>query len=102
MARFLVTYHGGEMPHDPESMARARDAFLQWAARTGPALVEPGAPVMATRMLSAGGVNDAAEAAVSGWSVLEAPDADAAIDLLRDHPFIGRGGTLQVSTPVEF
>src|SRR5438045_3729037 len=41
MARFLVTYHGGNMPHDPESLAKARDAFLQWARKAGSALAEP-------------------------------------------------------------
>ena len=40
MARFLVTYHSSSMPHDTESMAKARQAFLEWAARTGDALVD--------------------------------------------------------------
>ena len=37
MTRFLVTYHGSEMPHDPEAIAQARDAFIQWAGKTGAA-----------------------------------------------------------------
>jgi hypothetical protein len=34
--------------------------------------------------------------------VIEAPDADAAAQMLSDHPFVGRGGTLQINAPVEF
>jgi len=37
-----------------------------------------------------------------GWSVIEAPDVEAAKKLLSDHPFIGRGGVLQINEPVEF
>lgn len=103
MARFLVTYHAGEMPHDPESMLQAREAFMQWAGKTGDALVDAGAPVQSTRTVSSEGTQDGpAEGPFSGWSVIEAADAQAAADILSDHPFIGRGGVLQISEPVEF
>jgi hypothetical protein len=35
-----------------------------------------------------------------GWSVIEAADREAAVRIVRDHPFISRGGILQVSEPV--
>ena len=38
----------------------------------------------------------------NGWSVIEADDADAALQILEDQPFIGRGGQLQVSEPLGF
>jgi hypothetical protein len=44
MAKFLVTYHGSEMSHDPEAMAKAREAFLAWAAKTGDALARSRLP----------------------------------------------------------
>jgi hypothetical protein len=101
MAKFLVTYHGSNMPHDPESMAKARDAFMQWAQRAGPALAEPGAPVAAARTVSSEGTTDGiAGGPFNGWSVIEAPDMNAAVKVLADHPFIGRGGMLQISEPV--
>jgi hypothetical protein len=103
MPKFLVTYHGSKMPHDPESMAKAREAFMKWAQKTGPALSEPGAPVAGTKTISSEGTQDGlAEGPISGWSVVEAPDAEAAARLLADHPFIGRGGVLQISKPVVF
>jgi len=100
MPRFLVTYHSSNMPHDPESMAKARDAFVQWAGKTGSALVDPGAPVGATRTISSHGPKDGLdEGPVNGWSVIEAADLNAAAKLLADHPFIGRGGVLQLNEP---
>ena len=33
-------------------------------------------------------------------SVVEAADADAVAEILKDHPFIGRGGSLQINEPV--
>jgi hypothetical protein len=102
MPRFLVTYHGSEMPHDPESMASARQAFMQWASKTGGALVEPGAPVQATKTVSTGGAHDGpAVGPINGWSVIEAADADEAARMLGDHPFISRGGVLQISEPAQ-
>jgi hypothetical protein len=100
MPRFLVTYHGSNMPHDPESMAKARDAFMHWAGKTGPALVDPGAPIRATRRVSNEGAMDGlADGPINGWSVIEAADMNDAAKLLADHPFIGRGGVLQINEP---
>jgi hypothetical protein len=100
MPRFLVTYHGSNMPHDPESMAKARDAFMQWAGKTGAALVDPGAPVSAMRAISSHGAKDGpANGPFNGWSVVEAADMNAAAKLVADHPFIGRGGVLQINEP---
>lgn len=102
MAKYLVTYHGSDMPHDPEAIAKAREAFMQWAAKTGQALVEPGAPVLSTSTISSSGTKDGpAQGPITGWSVIEADDAARAAALLGDHPFISRGGVLQISEPVE-
>ena len=102
MTRFLVTYHGSEMPHEQEAIAQARDAFIQWASKTGAALVEPGDPVRSFKTLDRNGTREeAAEGPFNGWSVIEAEDVDAAIRILADHPFVGRGGQLQVSEPLE-
>lgn len=35
--------------------------------------------------------------AIAGYSILEADSAEALTELLRSHPFIARGGTLQIN-----
>ncbi len=101
MPKFLVTYHGGgAVPHDPVVMERIRNAFMQWAQKTGSPLVDPGAPIMGRKTVTSGGVRDgAADGEFDGWSVVEAADADAVAEILKDHPFIGRGGSLQINEP---
>jgi hypothetical protein len=101
MPRFLVTYHGGgEVPHDPVVMEKMRNAFMQWAQKTGAALVEPGAPIAGKKTLSSKGVHDGgADGAFDGWSVVEAADPDEVAKILKDHPFVGRGGSLQINEP---
>jgi hypothetical protein len=88
------------MPHDPEAMAQARDAFMRWAGKTGSALVEPGPPVASTITMSSAGTTDGpADEPINGWSVVEADDVAAAAALVADHPFISRGGVLQINEP---
>ena len=101
MARFLVTYYVGDMPQDPESIAQARRAFAQWAVKTGAALADIGAPTRSATTIASDGVHDDAPAEpFMGWSVIEAEDGNAAVCLMKDHPFISRGGILQLNEPI--
>lgn len=92
MARFLVVYHGSEMPHDPEVMAQAKAAFEEWVGKVWSAVVDPGAPVRMVAQVSKSGMDDPLD--VSGYSIIEAESADAAVKLLETQPFVGRGGIL--------
>lgn len=101
MARFLVTYHAGSMALDAASVAAARAEFARWAGQVGAALYDPGGPVRSARIVTGDGVRDGwLEGPLMGWSVIEAVDRDAAVRLLRGHPFVSRGCTLQVSESV--
>jgi hypothetical protein len=89
------------MPQDPESIAQARHAFSQWAVKTGAALADIGAPIRSTTTISSDGTRNGAPAGpFMGWSVIEAEDGNMAVHLVRDHPFLGRGGVVQLSEPV--
>jgi len=101
MARFLITYYAGDMPQDPESIAQTRHALIEWAAKTGEALADLGAPIRSTTTISSDGIRNGPQAGpFMGWSVIEAEHSNAAIRLMEDHPFISRGGILQLSEPV--
>jgi hypothetical protein len=89
------------MPEGDEARQQAMAAFGQWVAETGDALVDPGAPLGPSKTVSKSGVADGAAAGVSGgYSVVEADDMNAAVDLVRNHPYIARGGSLQVTAAV--
>ena len=101
MATFLVTYHGGGMPEGEEARRQAMADFGAWVGRTGDALADPGAPLGPSMTASSDAVRSGdADGRVSGYSVLRADDMDSAVALVRDHPFVTRGGSLQVTEAV--
>jgi len=95
MARFLVTYHGQGMPDDPAMMEQAKAAFVAWVGEAGDAIVDPGAPVHMVQQVATGEATTPAE--IGGYSIIQADSADDAAAVLRSHPYVGRGGTLQVN-----
>ncbi|MGB9376829.1 MAG: hypothetical protein WCB04_04865 [Mycobacteriales bacterium] len=97
MPRYLVTYHDGGMPDGAEAQRQAMADFVAWTQRVGKALVDPGAPLGPSRVVSTGSVTEEpVSSPIAGYSILDAADIAAAADLVRDHPFVGRGGRLQV------
>jgi hypothetical protein len=103
MPTYLVTYHGsGEPPPTPEGQQQAMAAFGEWIASVGDAMIDPGAPLSASRAVSPSGVVESpADGPIAGYTVLRAPDLDGAVKLVENHPFVSRGGTLQVSEAVD-
>jgi hypothetical protein len=74
-------------------------AFMAWASSAGEALVDPGAPLGPAKTVSAESVTDgAADGPAGGYSIVQTDDLDSAVALVKNHPFIARGGSLQVST----
>jgi hypothetical protein len=76
-------------------------AFGAWVASVGAHMVDPGAPLGPAKTVSSDGVSDgAAHAAIGGYSLIKADDLDAAVGLVKNHPFVARGGSLQVCESV--
>lgn len=102
MPSYLITYHGGSgVPTDPEAAQQMAAAFEAWVAKIGSALRDPGAPLGDARTVTADSqTGGQAEANVAGYTVIEAASLDDAVNLVRTHPFLTRGGSLQVSESV--
>ena len=65
-------------------------------------MVDPGAPLAASRSVSSSGsVDGPADGAIGGYTLLQAADLDAAAQLVAKQPFVSRGGTLQVDEAVD-
>jgi hypothetical protein len=96
MKKYLVTYHnGGPMPSDPKAMEQMKMAFGKWLQESGTSIIDPGAPVMKVKQVSSN--NPSAAVEVGGYSIIQAESEDAAERILKTHPFVARGGTLQVN-----
>jgi hypothetical protein len=96
MKKYLITYHnGGPMPNDPKAAEQMKMAFGKWLQEAGNAIVDPGAPVMKVNQVAAGTPAQAVE--VGGYSIIQAENEEVAHRVLKSHPFVARGGTLQVN-----
>jgi len=80
-------------------MEQAKAAFGQWLAKAGKAVVDPGAPLRPGTQVSNGAPTP--QVMIGGYSVIEADDVAAAAEVLKSHPFVARGGTLQVDEAME-
>jgi hypothetical protein len=99
MSRFLVTYHGSGMPDDPTLIEQAKAAFGSWVAGAGDAIVDPGAPVHMVTQVASEGATEAVQ--IGGYSIIQADSVDDATAVLSSHPYVSRGGTLQVNQILE-
>ena len=94
MARFIVTYLApakaameAMMNATPEQKAEGMKPWMAWMESCGEALIDGGAPLMAQGNLTKEGWNQA-NTNVTGYSILEAADLDAAKKLVDGHPHL--------------
>ena len=102
MATYLITYHGAmEMPSSPEAREAMMSAFMQWAGSVGDGMVDPGSPLgPSTILTSESETAGSAGGPIGGYTIIKADSMDDAVSAVRSHPFLSRGGTLQVSEAV--
>ncbi|AMM34101.1 hypothetical protein SA2016_3441 [Sinomonas atrocyanea] len=99
MTRFLITYHGMPYP-EREVIEPLRRALREWTEKSlGSALVDFGTPLLLGGQLSDGQATDAVQ--IDGYTIIEARDLADARALLADHPYLARGGTIQINECVE-
>jgi len=102
MPTFLITYHGAmEMPPSPEAREQMMSAFMSWAGSVGDGMVDPGSPLGPSKVVTSAGAEDGkVESEIDGYTIIKADSLDDAVAAVRSHPFLSRGGTLQVSEAV--
>ena len=83
------------MHADQVEMEQAKAAFGKWLQSAGKWVVDPGAPVRMVSQVSGAKPSTASE--IGGYSIIEAASKEQAMEILRSHPFVSRGGTLQVN-----
>lgn len=103
MAQFIFAYHGGKTPESPEEGEKVMAAWGAWFGGLGDAIVQPGAPLgMSKTVSNSGVVDDGGANPVSGYSVIEAADMDAAVTLAKGCPMVvDASGSVEVAELVE-
>jgi len=100
MPKFMLAFRGG-MPKSPEEGEKMMTDWNAWMASLGAALVDPGVGLGKSRYLTAPGVEGTVTGALSGYSVVEATDMDAALNLAGKNPIFSFGGTIEVAPVME-
>jgi hypothetical protein len=100
MADYLLLYSGGSMPRTDEEQAAVLQAWTSWFETLGAALKDAGNPFTpaAARTVSAdGSVSDGGIApGASGYSIVQADDLDAAVELAKGCPVTMGGASISV------
>ncbi|MEM6637643.1 MAG: YciI family protein [Pseudomonadota bacterium] len=98
MPKFVFAYHGGEMKEDPVEAQKAMDAWGAWYGAMGAAVLDGGGPAGPSKTVSATGVaEDGGSNPLSGLTVVEASDQDAAVEMAKGCPILEDGGTVEVA-----
>lgn len=101
MSNFVLIYHRPPLPADappptPEWMEANMNEWMAWAGRVGPAMVDFGRPLAGGVRVDPDG-SGASRLEVAGYSIVEAPDLDAALALTEGHPhFAMPGASIEV------
>ncbi len=102
MPHYLLAYHGGSIPETEEAQAASLEAWNDWMEAVGDQLLDGGNPVGQSKMVTAnGGVADTTEERVTGYSIVEADDLDAAIEIARGCPILADGGSVEVAELID-
>ena len=103
MAKYLFVYHGGKMPETPEEGARIMAAWNEWMAGVGKGLIDGGNPVGQSITVQSdssvarnGGANP-----VSGYTIIEAANEDAAIEIAKGCPILSNGGSVELAEAID-
>lgn len=97
MPTYIIAYHGGKEPETPEAGAEGMAKWKAWLEELGEAVINPGTPLGASKLVGADGVSDYPKAdSLTGFSMVRADDMDAALKIAAACPFLEMG-TLEVA-----
>ncbi len=102
MAKYFISYLGGNPPSTPEEGQAHFAKYQTWMASLGEAVISPANPFKDTHSIEPDGTASAgSQTAMSGYTVIEMDSMEAALEAAKSCPFLEIGGTLEVSELVQ-
>ena len=100
MPTYLFVYHAPMTPAEaappsPEQMEAVMGEWNAWAGKVGDGMVDFGAPLAGGTRVSRDGTAPSTRE-VAGYSLIEAADFDAALELARNHPHLTMPGGCEI------
>ncbi len=101
MAKFVFIYHAPTTPAEtappaPEEMAAMMDQWQAWAGKVGSGMADFGTPLADGVRVTSGGSTTPSEHNVVGYTIIEAADATAALELAKQHPHLSMPGGCEI------
>lgn len=102
MANFMIAYYGGNPPRSKEEGMAHMGKWKAWVEGLGEKVVNPGTPLMGTKIITSSAVQDENDAqAMKGFAVVNAESIEGAVEIAKSDPFLGTDGTIRVSQMME-
>lgn len=100
--KFVFAYHGGSMPEDPAETEAVMAAWQSWMEAHPQAFRDVGNPVAVSATVDGSGVSEGGGTnPLTGYSLVEAPDLEAATAVAAGCPIIDSGGSVEVAQTLE-
>lgn len=91
MANFIIIYHAPTKEFgSPEEGKAHQGKWMDWIQELGDAMVNPGTPLGKSMMVSSEGVSET-DSGLTGYTVVEAADLDAAVEIAKGCPYLDMG-----------
>jgi YCII-related domain len=100
MTKYVIAYHGGRKFETPNEGAVYMAKWKAWMGSLGNAVVDPGMPLGAGKLISASGVTERGADLLTGFSIVTAEGLDAVLALARQCPHLDHG-TIEVAEVME-
>jgi hypothetical protein len=98
MTQFMIAYHGGDKPKSKEEGMAQMGKWKTWIDSLGDAVINPGTPLPASKLVTSGGVLDDSDPnAMNGFAVIQADSMEAAIEIAKSDPFLEMNGQIRIS-----
>ena len=102
MPNYMIAYYGGNQPSSKEEGMAQMGKWKAWIESLSDAVVNPGTPLMNTKILTSGDVQDENDPnSMKGFAVFKAESIEAAVEIAKSDPFLENGGTIRVSQMME-
>lgn len=103
MAKFVLAYHGSPQFETKEAGQAHMQAWMAWVAGLGAAMSDNGQAVGASKTITSDQtvLDHGGENPLSGYSVLEADDIDAAIAMVKPCPHLSAGGSIEIAPALD-
>ena len=102
MTKFVALYTAPQSAESameeasPESAAEGMKVWMDWANKAGDGIIDLGTPLGGGKEVANSGISDT-NTGVSGYTILQAENMDAALALLEGHPHLMMpGASIQV------